>query len=316
MKTTTFYDGNNLKIAEINGNNVLRTFEYDAAGAQVSATLYMTPLAPSAHESTTPPTPPGNESRTVRSEYDAAGRLVRTEYPQIEVTTLTGTDGSDPGFTEALQTPEDLHQYDAFGNRVRSTDRNGNPSFAYFDKLGRTIATVDAGGYLVETAYDSQGNVVQQRKYRAGPRGRQRRCRHEADRAADSDVDVVDRSYDAANRLVEEISPNVKVGETAAGEDMFERVHTTYGYDANGNQTRRTIAGGTTDAATEHYYYDAANQRVAVVTGGRTLNVFSVRRQRQPHRTVALLRPAAGRRSTSRKRRRHAARRRHARRRA
>ena len=132
----------------------------------------------------------------------------------------------------------------------------------------------------------------------------------------DGDVDVVDRIFDTANRLIEEISPNVKVGETAAGEDVFERVRTTYGYDANGNQTRRTIAGGTTDAATEHYYYDAANQRVAVVTAGRTLNAFRYDANGNRTELSRFFDRAAGRARPRAGDAGHAARRRHARRRA
>src|SRR4029079_14905169 len=76
-----------------------------------------------------------------------------------------GTDTDNPSATTAAVVTEEHHFYDAFGNRVESTDRKGGHSLAYFDSLGRAIATVDAGGYLTETDYDDQGNVVQQRKY-------------------------------------------------------------------------------------------------------------------------------------------------------
>ncbi len=162
--------------------------------------------------------------------------------------------------------PEERHPYNAFGDRVESTDRNGHSSFAYFDRRGRAVATVDAGGYLIETAYDDQGNVVQQRKYASRSTSRRSTpVKGRPGRRATSFT--VDRIYDAANRLIEEISPPVKVGESA-GDDVLERVRTVFTYDANGNQTSRTLAAGTPEAATEHYYYDAANRRVAVVSAG------------------------------------------------
>ncbi len=45
-------------------------------------------------------------------------------------------------------------------------------------------------------------------------------------------------------------------------------------YDANGNQTSRTLAADSPEAATEHYYYDAANRQVAIVNDARVLHQF------------------------------------------
>ncbi len=41
FKSTAFFDGNRNRIAEINGDNVLRTFAYDANGLVTAASLYM-----------------------------------------------------------------------------------------------------------------------------------------------------------------------------------------------------------------------------------------------------------------------------------
>src|SRR6185295_7722848 len=80
---------------------------------------------------------------------------------------------------------------------------------------------------------------------------------------------VLDRVYDAANRLIEELSPQVQLFGSLA------RVLTRFTYDANGNRTSTTVAAGTADAGTEYAWYDADNRRVALVNRGRTLHLFA-----------------------------------------
>ena len=120
--------------------------------------------------------------------------------------------------------------------------------------------------------YDSQGNVVQQRKYAQAARHRQRR--RTSPTAPAGDVDVVDRIYDTANRLIEEISPNVKVGETPRRPTCSSASAPPTATTPTAIRSAARSPPARTDAATEHYYYDAINQRVAVVTAGRTLNTF------------------------------------------
>ena len=102
------------------------------------------------------------------NSYDSGGNLTGTVYPGIEVTTLAEVDGEFEATLNAggELTIQDQAFFDAWGNLVESIDRNGNASFAYYDELGRTIATVDADGFLITSAFDSQGNLVQQTKYK------------------------------------------------------------------------------------------------------------------------------------------------------
>jgi len=52
------------------------------------------------------------------------------------------------------------------GRRIAfASDRNGNSSYGYYDYKGRQTAAVDAAGFLVQTDYDDQDHVVEQRKY-------------------------------------------------------------------------------------------------------------------------------------------------------
>jgi len=266
--TTYWYDGNRNTVAQVNGDDALRTYTHDATGAQLSASLYMTRVSASAHAPAVRPTPPTTgEVRTVRGEYDAAGRSIRTIYPQISVTTLSGTATNDPTATTALTTPDERNLYDAFGDRVESFDRGGNRSLAYHDARGRIVATIDAAGYLTESSYDDQGNLVRQKKY-ATPLNLATLSPAVRPTAPSGDVAIVDRIYDTANRLLEERSPEVQL------DGSRERVATRHAYDANGNTVRRTFAAGTSEAATEHSYYDAADRLVALVTAGRALITF------------------------------------------
>ena len=208
-KTTRYYDGNDNLVAEINGDNALREYSYNATDDLVTATQYMTRLAPSAHDPLVRPSTPAGESRTVTNEYDSGGRLVRAVYPQVEVTSLSNVGTASPTSTSSMTVLTERNLYDRFGHVVESFDRNGNRTISYYDKRDRVVAAVDAAGFLTEIDFDSQGNVVQQRQYAqaltlanvsAGTKPT----------ATGTPAAVVDRIFDVANRLVEEVSPAVR----------------------------------------------------------------------------------------------------------
>ena len=233
----------------------------------MTATQYMTRLAPSAHDPLVRPSAPAGESRTVTNEYDSGGRLVRAVYPQVEVTSLSNVGTASPTSTSSMTVLTERNLYDRFGHLVESFDRNGNRTISYYDKRDRVVAAVDAAGFLTEIDFDSQGNVVQQRQYAqaltlanvsAGTKPT----------APGTPAAVVDRIFDVANRLVEEVSPAVRT----ATADL--RVTTRFAYDKNGNEVSRTLAAGTTDAVTEYSFYDALNRKVGTVDAGRVLVQF------------------------------------------
>ena len=267
FKTTRWYDADNRMAAELNGDLALREYSYDATGSLTSVTQHLDRLPDIAASRNLASQPTGTTNvNVVNNILDKAGRVIRTEYPNVAgIATISGTSGETP--TEAsygTRTLEELNYYDAFGNLVESVDRNGEHNLAYYDIQGRQIATIDDAGYLVETDYDSQGNVVEQRKYETAV-GQSGDVSLKPTPPTGSVVRKVDKVYDAAGRLVSETSPEVKT-DTA---DV--RVATTYTYDAAGNMTTRSLGNA---SAKEYYYYDAANRRVAVVDGGRTLSTF------------------------------------------
>ena len=291
--TTRWYDATDDLIAERAGdggsnasarNGIVRTYSYDAFGEVLAATLDMN--VPYRCRSTSP------RRRCLTSTvhaatnvYDLAGRVTMTQYSAITVTTVNYANAANPALnaaTTATVTPQELSYYDAFGNLVESVDRNGNHSYAYFDLRGRQVAAVDACGYLIETDYDDFGRVVEQRKYATkltGPFSAATRPVAPAGTPA-----TIDRIYDTAGRLTDEISPAVR---TAATGTQYQRVVTHFTYDAVGNVTSKSLGyativgavrtpptGRDANARTEYYFYDAANRRVAVVGADRVINQF------------------------------------------
>ena len=224
----------------------------------------------------------------ITSEFNRAGKVTETAYNAVEhvrtlsrleanatasqfgINAVAGDTATYDGllwtFTEAgqwvsetvFESPKETVDYDARGNAVRSTNRNGAEAYAYFDVLGRLVGTVN-GGYLITTAYDSQDNIVQQVNF-ATPLSSSSITvsRNLPSLLPDPDDVVVSRFYDEENQLVEEHSGWV---ETPLG--RIQPI-TTYAYDAVGNMTRRTRAVGTDVEQTELYFYAAGSRLIGV----------------------------------------------------
>ncbi len=271
--TTRYFDGNQRLTAELNGENVLRTFSYNSSGDPLSETLYMERLTDAAHDPATLPSGVG-EARTTTTEYDLGGRVIRITHPEIAVTQLSGTQTASPTASQETTQLEERITYDAYGNAIVSEDPAGRRTVSYYDIKNQLIAQVDPMGYLTEWTYDSQGNVIEQKLYAT------RLDLAEVDPDEQpwpptGEVYQINRAYDVANRLIEERSPRVAVTDLDASvQSRQERLITRYTYDANNNQTSRTLAAATAQAVTEYTYYDGANRRIAVVDGLRVLHRF------------------------------------------
>lgn len=271
--TTSYFDGDGRLTAQINADNALTTYTYDAAGDKLTQTLYMTLLPASAHDPSTVPQAPAGDSQQITYSYDRMGRLTQTTYPAAAITSLVNTSSSNPSSVTVTRQVTERNVYDAFGNLVESVDRNGNGTFNYYDSKGNRIATVDPTGALTEWTYDEQGNIIEQRVY-AQLLDTSTVSAASLPAPPSGNVYVTDIQYDAASRKISETDPQISVFDPATQTSSLVRPTTTYTYDKAGNILTQTLGAGTAQAVTEYFYYDAGNRKVAAVTSGNVLATF------------------------------------------
>ncbi|OGV70312.1 MAG: hypothetical protein A3K19_09300 [Lentisphaerae bacterium RIFOXYB12_FULL_65_16] len=134
---------------------------------------------------------------------------------------------------------EDFREYDAVGNLIRQTDRNGNVTTFEYDGLKRLVARTDALGNRTTFDYDGNGNLITQ---------------------TDARDNTTRFEYDAMNRRTKVWPPSV----TPAFGDSHTPKATEYAYDLNGNLEYETRYKAETDAAgvKTRYEYDRLNRLV------------------------------------------------------
>ena len=272
--TTSYYDGDNRLIAQVNADNALTTYTYDAAGDKTSQTLYMTFLSPGSYSPSMVPTPPAGATEQITYAYDQMGRLTLTTYPPAQITTLVNANTSNPSSVTVTEQVTERYVYDAYGNLVESFDKNGNETLSYYDVKGNRIAKVDAGGYLTEWDYDTQGNVLEQRIY-TQPLNIGSLSPSSLPTPPSGAVYVTDIQYDAASRRIKETDPQIATFDPNTQATTQVRPTTTYTYDKAGNQLTKTLGAGTAQAVTEYSYYDADNRLVAAVDSARVLSTYT-----------------------------------------
>ena len=271
--TTSYFDGDGRLSAQINADNALTRYTYDAAGEKLTQTLYMTLLPASAQDPSTTPQLPAGGSQQISYSYDQMGRLTQTTYPPAAITTLVNTGSSNPSSVTVTTQVTERNVYDAYGNLVESFDRNGNETLNYYDVKGNRIATVDPLGNLTEWDYDEQGNIIEQRVY-TEPLDTSSLSPGSLPTPPSGAVYVTDARYDAASRRISETDPQISVFDPATQTTSVVRPTTTYTYDKVGNVLTRTLGGGTAQAVTEYFYYDADNRKVAAITSGNVLATY------------------------------------------
>lgn len=307
-KTTRYFDANNQVIAEVNGDNVLTKWTYNAFGDKTSQTLYMTYLADGVAHVDLVNVPAGDESNVQHIDYtyDLAGRLIDTTYPDVRhVATELDLTNDSVNIPELVEGEDILtadlvesRTYDFYGQLEKLTDRRGYNTYTWYDGNGQLLAQVDAANYLTTFAYDGQGNVAKQSSYMdalaedfiTGDRPSYEELTSYIDDLVNPKVQTVYRLYDLASRMTHEVAPAIEIFDTStmSDEDLVnltsvsinpetnpENVITQYTYDNAGNEVSKTLAAGATgQETTEYSFYDAANRRIALVDGARGLSTF------------------------------------------
>jgi len=163
----------------------------------------------------------GNKTREITPtgqtyfDYDAYHRLVNTTYPDQSVATK---------------------EYDAEGNLISETDRNGNITNYIYDALNRLIQTDYADGSNTQSEYDALGRVTAE---------------------IDENGNRTEHEYDAAGRRI-------------LTRDALNN-ETTFAYDANGNLISQTDA----NSNTTQYEYDVLDNRVKTIHADSSENLQS-----------------------------------------
>ncbi len=289
------YDAMGHVIFAVDALNQVTRYTYDAFGNQTQLTRYANALGASAPAAGTIWTTaqviaamtsdgtadPAND-RTIVTTYDRLNRAI--QIAQASVYSYLPAPGTQSGNgATVLASPTTLYQYDAFGNviRVRQlVDPTGQAAgypqyadtYAYYDRRGLKVATVDPGDYLTTTAYNAFADAVRTVQYAqalasAPPLGG-------APPAAPSQIGASDRAtaylYDKLNRKSDQIVMGVQValsGGAINSSTTVEQV-TTYQYDKVGNQIAVTDGAG----ATSYTYYDNLGRVIATAAPARVVD--------------------------------------------
>ncbi|MCW2756250.1 MAG: sle, partial [Marmoricola sp.] len=206
--------------------------------------------------------------------YDAAGNRTGTTFGN------TVTESRIYDAADRLTAQNTTSGLSTISGVTLTLDPNGNPTTiarSYSTTTGGELYTYDADNRLTDVCwsstcltgltqasdftYDNVGNRLTEKINASNYSG------------------TVTSTYNAADQLTQSVKPAYLL--TAA-------VTTTYGYDANGNQTSQAATGGTTTtygydlanriksattgAATTNYTYDGTGNRLAATTGTATTN--------------------------------------------
>jgi RHS repeat-associated protein len=168
--------------------------------------------------------------RPVRYEYDDTGRLTRVVDATGKVVSLTHDLDTRREVNVDRLGNTTVHEYNARGQLVRSTDANGGVTARAFDARGNVLSVTDPDGKTTTFTYDAAGNKLTE----ADPAGNTTRFTYDARGQVLTKTDALGRvtsnAYDARGNLL-------------TSKDALGGV-TSYAYDAAGRQTSMTNALG------------------------------------------------------------------------
>jgi RHS repeat-associated protein len=192
--------------------------------------------------------------------YDALDRLVIKDRK-------TGCIGA--GCPDTI-TPTDAvttYTYDPVGNRLTSTEPDGNTTTYNYDADNRRIQVTDAAGDVIITTYDGVGNVITLISPNLNVTTDTYNSLNRLINVSDSDGQVAAYAYDPVGNRVTSADGNGNT--TTYGYDALNRLitqtdplgkTTTSQYDSVGNLLTVTDRNGNTTT----YTYDAINRRITM----------------------------------------------------
>jgi len=282
----TSYDSNSNPVEVIDGNGSATRNEYDRLNR-----LTKTATNPNDGDPNAPPAAPKADDIVVANEYDDAGNLVK----------VTAGEGQITGF-----------RYDGLGRRTRTIwDEGSTPNVerieqTTFDGVVQLIRT-DPIGRVTTYEYDGlnrlenilyTGAATDNRHYDYDLVGNLLAVTYPNDVGSVRESDQV---FDKLNRLIEETSAGAThvhtydkannrrttayAGTARTLVSTYDKLNrlltltenttevTTYGYDLNGNITRKTLPNGTESRCT----FDALNRKLSersLKSGGTVVSTF------------------------------------------
>ena len=263
-KSTWTFDSLDDMTSMTDPGNVTTTDTYDAHGnlqmttrplngtgsARTTSLTYGDPNHPGDVTAVTDP-----DSKVSTFTYDGNGDLASSSDPLNDKTTFAydgigrRTSMVSPNGNAAGGNPmafTSTYTYNAFGDRLSSTDPLGHITRATHDADRNVATTTDADGNVTTNIYDIDNELT--KVSRAD--GTTLQTGFDADGNAISRTDgggsITTYAYDALNRVIASIDPLSK--------------KTSYGYDAAGNETTLTDAAGQVTT----YANDAANELAGI----------------------------------------------------
>ncbi|MHB1059459.1 MAG: hypothetical protein ACYC0F_16420, partial [Rhodanobacter sp.] len=173
-----FYDDAGRLSLSIDAGGDATAYVYDANGNAIQTTRYATPVDTSgwltdgtlsaAYPTTAPIPASSTADRVSTSVYNAVGELVATIDPAGNVTTLRYDAFGDVLEQTSYATPLTTQQRANLGGAPSlndllgavTTNSNDRSTRLIYDSLGNVVASVDAAGYVLTTAYDGDNRAV------------------------------------------------------------------------------------------------------------------------------------------------------------
>ncbi len=259
------YDAFGNRTQYTNKNNAVFTYRYDLRGLMTSEILPVGGLGGRAVVNTYYYDYRGNLTCVAESSDGSGTDSRSTVFTFDLLDRQTGKKVNDQQVTDARgvfswQNVTETQSYDARGNVITSTDRNGNTTYHYYDAADHKTAQVSPTGTLFTWEYDVNGNAIVSRIYGDPVKVASNGALPVPINSAN--VRETRNTYDAQNRLLSSTIMNVSTGRLD---------------DAVGNSY--VITNPNTSTITSAWEYDALGNVIASVDpyGVRTLHCYDSR---------------------------------------